>query len=152
MDIRFQLGDTRFNYRSAGILIQNEHVLFHRHKDDSYWALPGGGVEIGESTKESIMREWKEELGEKVTVKATAFIVEQFFTYRERPMHELGFYYYMKADKSLFQRGPFYGMEGDHLIYQWLPLDKLNEYDIRPYFLRDRLPSLPDQTEHLIFT
>ena len=69
MDIRFQLGDTRFNYRSAGILIQNEHVLFHRHKDDSYWALPGGGVEIGESTKESIMREWKEELGEKVTVK-----------------------------------------------------------------------------------
>ncbi|MBA2174790.1 NUDIX hydrolase [Halobacillus locisalis] len=152
MDIRFQLGKTRFNYRSAGILIQNDHVLLHRHKDDSYWALPGGGVEIGESTKESVVREWKEELAVEIKVKSTAFIVEQFFTYRDRPMHELGFYYNMTTPTSLFQKGRFHGMEGDHLIYQWLPLDEIEEYDIRPAFLRDRLRKLPEETEHLIFT
>lgn len=80
MDVRFKAGETKFNFRSAGILIENNHVLFHRQQQDSYWSLPGGGVEIGEATSESVVREWQEELGYDVSIESTLWIAESFFS------------------------------------------------------------------------
>ncbi|TGB01221.1 NUDIX hydrolase [Halobacillus salinus] len=150
MDIRFQIEQTRFNYRAAGILIEDDHILFHRQQKDSYWALPGGGVEIGESTNESIVREWREELGEDITVASTLWVTENFFTYKQQPLHELAFYYLVQRKQGKVQTEPFSGKEGDRLIYQWLPLRDLHHYDIRPTFLHKRLNEIPDSPEHLI--
>ena len=68
MDVRFQTGSKRFNYRAAGILIEQDHVLLHKQVDDQYWALPGGRVELGEQARDTIVREMKEELGYEVHV------------------------------------------------------------------------------------
>jgi ADP-ribose pyrophosphatase YjhB (NUDIX family) len=53
----------------AGV-IQNGagRILLQRRSDNGLWALPGGSVEIGESVREAIVREVREETGLSVEV------------------------------------------------------------------------------------
>ena len=44
-------------------------VLLQRRSDNGFWALPGGGVEVGESVGQGVIRETLEETGLRVTVK-----------------------------------------------------------------------------------
>ena len=49
--------------RACGALIHNNSILMVRHVEPtrSYWTLPGGGVEAGESPAEAAVREvWEE--------------------------------------------------------------------------------------------
>ena len=45
--------------RVAGLLLQGGSVLLVRHQkgEDTYWLLPGGGVQYGESLEEALNRE-----------------------------------------------------------------------------------------------
>jgi 8-oxo-dGTP diphosphatase len=56
--------------RVAGILVKDGKILLVRHEknDKSYWLLPGGGVEFGETVEEGLAREFREEVGLKVRV------------------------------------------------------------------------------------
>jgi ADP-ribose pyrophosphatase YjhB (NUDIX family) len=46
----------------AVILNKRNQILLHKRDDSEFWALPGGGMEIGESISECCLREIKEEL------------------------------------------------------------------------------------------
>ena len=50
--------------RAAAIIVKNDEILLmHRFKDGrEYFVFPGGSVEKGESIKEAVIREIKEEL------------------------------------------------------------------------------------------
>lgn len=48
---------------SAVVLDPELQVLVHRRTDSDLWALPGGGVEVGESVSQALIREVKEETG-----------------------------------------------------------------------------------------
>ena len=54
--------------RACGALIQNNAILMVRHAEParSYWTLPGGGVEAGETGAEAAVREVFEETGLRV--------------------------------------------------------------------------------------
>ncbi len=56
--------------RVAGILVKDNKILLVRHekREKSYWLLPGGGVEMGESAGEALVREFMEEVGLKIEV------------------------------------------------------------------------------------
>ncbi|MGP4076323.1 NUDIX hydrolase [Halobacillus sp. K22] len=150
MDVKFQTGSKRFNYRAAGILIEQDHVLLHKQVDDTHWALPGGRVELGEQAGDTIVREMNEELGYEVDVASTPWIAENFFHYDGHDYHELGFYFYLISGRSHFQEGPFQGLEGERLIYQWIPITELNELIVQPEFLTAGLGRLPEHTEHVV--
>ena len=53
---------------SAVIFNDLGEVLLEHRSDNGFWGLPGGGVEIGESVEEAIIREVFEETGLGVTV------------------------------------------------------------------------------------
>ena len=38
-------------------------MVLHQHDGRSYWTLPGGGVEAGETPQQAVVREVKEETG-----------------------------------------------------------------------------------------
>ncbi len=56
--------------RVAGILVHNDQILLVRHEKNrkSYYLLPGGGMEYGESASQALIREFKEEVGLNVEI------------------------------------------------------------------------------------
>ncbi|MGA8943455.1 MAG: NUDIX domain-containing protein [Thermoactinomyces sp.] len=53
---------------SAIVLNRNGEILLHKRSDNHLWSLPGGGMELGESIEQCIIREVKEETGLDVEV------------------------------------------------------------------------------------
>ena len=54
---------------TCGILSQSGKILLQKRADKGTWGLPGGAIELGESSVEALVREFYEETGLKVTVK-----------------------------------------------------------------------------------
>jgi ADP-ribose pyrophosphatase YjhB (NUDIX family) len=48
--ITFSKSDRRFNFRVAGIAIDDDYVLLYRAERDSFWTFPGGRAEINETS------------------------------------------------------------------------------------------------------
>ncbi|WKA54301.1 NUDIX hydrolase [Planococcus shixiaomingii] len=152
MDATFKMENNVFNYRVAGVWVENGHVLLHKQVDDSHWALPGGRARVMEDSKTCLMREMEEELGTSVAVEQLLWVVENFFPYAGKDFHEIGFYYLVHGTEkpSLYQNGPFFGPEGERLVYQWVPLSEVGDAALYPEFLRKALTELPEATQHFI--
>jgi 8-oxo-dGTP pyrophosphatase MutT (NUDIX family) len=45
------------------LIVQDDKVLLVKEADDNWWALPGGGVDHGETIEATLVREVEEELG-----------------------------------------------------------------------------------------
>lgn len=123
----------KFVLRTAGIFLR-----------DKFWALPGGGCEFFEDTKESLVREMKEELNASIHVKQLAVSVENFFQWNDKRAHENGFYYlteFIEASSYLYKLPEFFGIEEKmegfdkfRLHFKWFPLSSLSSENIKPDF------------------
>ncbi len=51
---------------ASAVVDQEGRILLHRRTDNELWSIPGGGMEIGESIAETVVREVEEETGLKV--------------------------------------------------------------------------------------
>ncbi len=83
--------------RVAGILIKDGKILLVRHKkiNESYWLLPGGGIEFGESTENALIREFKEEVGIEVEIGKLVFVHDSIP--RQLFRHGLNLYFLVTA-------------------------------------------------------
>ena len=74
--------------RACGALIHNKEILMVRHVEPtrSYWTLPGGGVEAGETPAEAAVREVWEETG--LWVKAVRLLWEGTYGHGDRTSPE----------------------------------------------------------------
>lgn len=59
----FHGDDYIFGYRVAGILLRDNKILLQKPTSDTGYALPGGHVEFGETSTQTLVREFKEEIG-----------------------------------------------------------------------------------------
>jgi ADP-ribose pyrophosphatase YjhB (NUDIX family) len=154
VDATFKLEDKVFNYRVAGVWVENGHVLLHRQAAESYWALPGGRARILEDSKTCLVREMEEELGISVKVERLLWAVENFFPYDGKDYHEIGFYYLISGveNESFYHAGPFFGQEGERLVYEWIPLSEIGAATLYPEFLRKALTELPEAIQHMVIS
>ncbi|WP_028778783.1 NUDIX domain-containing protein [Shimazuella kribbensis] len=53
---------------SAVVIDDKNRILLQKRRDNNLWSLPGGGMELGESIEETIVREVMEETGFNVEV------------------------------------------------------------------------------------
>ena len=152
LDTTFHTDKGVFNYRTAAVWTHNEHILLHRQAEDSYWALPGGRVRLTEDSKTSLIREMREELGVDVSIDRLLWFTENFFDYRGTPFHEIGLYYSISSAlmPNGFTKDPFYGLEGERLVYQWVPFEELSAKVVYPTFLKEGIFHIPQSTEHII--
>ncbi|MEV6647398.1 NUDIX hydrolase [Amycolatopsis sp. NPDC051371] len=74
-------------------------------KDETYYRPLGGGVEFGESSKDALKREFVEELDAEIKVGKRLGVLENVFTWRDRPGHEIAFVYEAAfVDDGLYHR------------------------------------------------
>lgn len=151
MDLVFKQNQNVFNYRVVAVWMEQDHILLHKQVEDSYWSLPGGRVVMGEASQESLKREMLEELGIEIQVGQLIMVNENFFPYKEWDFHEIGFYYNVKAaERAIFQKDAFYGLEGDRLLYKWIPIEELSEVQLYPQEVKDMLSHQPNETLHIV--
>ena len=152
--LTFQHAHGRFNYRTVAVVVHEQRVLLHRCEHDAFWALPGGRVEFGEPAATALLRELQEEMGVVGQVERLLWIVENFYEYEEYSCHELALYFLVSFphNAELYtQDAPFAGQEDDlQLIFQWFPVDQLEQLELYPTFLRQRLRALPSTAEHVV--
>src|SRR4030095_7130673 len=156
MMIRFDNGNTRFNYRVVGIAIHEGSVLLHQAEGDDFWTFPGGRAELGEPAEQTLKREMREEIGTEVEVVRLLWFVENFFTYVDKDYHEIALYFLMQFPANseyLTQPGSFQAEDaGVKLIFQWFPAQPqvLASLPLLPSFLQTALQKLPNSVQHVI--
>ncbi len=148
--IHFQKDEFRFNFRSAAVVIVDNHLLVHQAEGDNFWALPGGRVEIAEMSSASVLRELKEEIAMEAKLVRALWHVENLYSYKDRHYHELATYYLVEPTYKPANLKPFEGFEPDMILYfKWLPLNQLPTTDIRPAFLKHGILNLPDEPKFI---
>ena len=155
MDIKIKTDDLKFKYRVSAIVINDNKLLIDKYTDDSY-CLPGGYVEIGETSNEAVIRELKEETGLDFDVVRFAGVIENFFTNkRNQKTHGIDFYLYAETkDKSYDKLDMNYKESEDtggfiH-DYKWITLDNINDYNILPNIIRDDIKNNSDLFHYII--
>ena len=85
--------EIRPRIRVAGILIENDKILLIQHykNNKKYWLIPGGGNDWGETAKEALIREYKEETNMDIEVDEFLFFSETIYPNKERHILNLFF-------------------------------------------------------------
>lgn len=111
-DILFKIDDDVFSYRVGGVLIHDNKILLQKPKNDDY-AIIGGHVSLMETTKETLIREYKEELHVDIEVDNLFAIGEIFFPWGDRMCHQICFYYkiHLRNTDSIPMDGIFQGYD-----------------------------------------
>lgn len=124
--------------------------------DSGFLCLTGGYVELGETTETAVIREMNEEVNSQFDIKDYLGVVENYFiNKRNKKMHEISFYYLLSMRGEIDTKD-FTVMENDKgrtvkLDFKWISLSEINNYDIRPVFLKEVLSLNDLKFNHLIF-
>lgn len=142
MDITIDVENYILNVRAAGVIIHNNKILAHRNINSNHYALIGGRVQIGEDSKTTAKREIEEELGKKVEITGYISTIENFFEMKGSKYHEILFVHRAEFINENDQKIEYTlkNVEGkDYLQYEWLDLDKIDEYPILPNAIKEIL-------------
>ena len=142
MDITIDVDDYKLNVRAAGVMIHNGKILVHRNVNSDHYALIGGRVEIGESSANTIKREIKEELGKDIEITGYISTIENFFEMKGSKYHEIMFVHKIEFTNEEDKKIEYImkNVEGkDYLQYEWIDLDKIDEYPLMPSIMKDIL-------------
>lgn len=142
MDITVDMGEYILNVRAAGIITHNGKVLLHKSNREKHYALLGGRVMIGENSENTLKREVLEETGKQIEITGYISTIENFFEANEKKYHEIMFVHQAEfideEDKKIIDS--IKNIEGrDYLQYEWLDINELDKYDIRPKTIKDIL-------------
>lgn len=142
MDLTIDIEDYKLNIRAAGIMIHNGKVLVHRNVNEDHYALIGGRVEIGENSADTVKREISEEIGKDIEITDYISTIENFFQTKDSKYHEIMFVHKIEftneEDKKI--EHTLKNIEGkDYLQYEWLDLNKIDEYPLYPKAIKDIL-------------
>lgn len=135
MDITVDVGNYKLNVRAAGIIIHNNKILVHKNVNSEHYALIGGRVKIGEDSETALKREIQEELGKNIEIIGYVSTIENFFEMKESKYHEILFVYQAEfiEDEDKKIEYTLKNIEGkDYLQYEWLDLDKIEQYPLLP--------------------
>ena len=150
MDISFDLGDQKFNYRVCAIIVSEGKILAMRDERSPYFYLPGGRVTMGETAEHAVIREVQEELGIIPKIIRPVWLNQAFFTEDVDNLryHELCIYFLMDVSETdLLKSGDtFIRTEGLHThAFEWLEFSRLKDEYFYPLFLKEEIFRIPNE-------
>ena len=142
MDLTIDIEEYKLNIRSGAVIIHNNKILTHKNIDKDHYCLPGGRVEVGESSEDTIKREIYEELGKEVEIIKYISTIENFFKMENKKYHEIMFVHNVEfkneEDKKInYTLKNIEGKKG--LQYEWIELNEIDKYNILPKCIKEIL-------------
>ncbi len=131
-----------YGYRAVALLRDGDRVLLQRGIGDGFWALPGGGVEVGESARTTVRRELLEELGQEVRVGRPIALIENTFSLGGTRQQQIELYFEASAVAgSLVREDPLGAVRSReaHLEFRLFSASECRDLDIRPVAARKLL-------------
>ena len=132
---------------SIGLATRDEQLLSVEVLEDSGtlvgWRPPGGGVEFGETPRDALHRELREELGCDVSIEGSPWIFENIYEHVGTIGHEIVFAFRIRLlDPSLYERSrfKFFESEGTSHWAEWIDMSrfKSGEHTLFPGGLLER--------------
>ncbi len=114
---------------AIGLLLHGDYLLFAEGHDavkgETFYRALGGEIEFGEAAAAAVVREFSEELGRAVEVRAPLGVVENRFTLHGKPGHEVIFEFLVEfaPGEAPGDFAPLTADEGGYpFTAKWLPL------------------------------
>lgn len=158
MDLLFRAEAGIFSYRVAGICVHNGSVLLQTTTgEDRSFAFPGGHVAFGETNEQTLIREFREEIGADIRVGELKLVAEIFFPWGTKPCHQICLYYLVEIEDG---RTPLEGifpgteqMEGRNfgLEFHWIPVARVKDLEIYPVQAAELLEKLDEGVQHFVY-
>lgn len=133
---------------ARGILFQNDKVLLVQdiRPGQGHYFLPGGNVDLGESIKATLPREWQEELGWDIKTGAFLGCLEHKWDLKRKQdgavieIFEVNFLFMAEASKETLQQEPV--SKESHLKFSWVPIKNLSSLNLLPSPLKKIIPDI----------
>ena len=139
-------------YRVGGIAVHDGRLLVEDDVRRDVCFVPGGRVEYGENAIEALAREVREELSGEVRVGRLVLIADNLFELDNNRFQEVALYFLIEFDpvsKILDRCGVFEGNKSG-TMFQWIPLNEVEQASLVPAFLRERVPAIPQTPEYVV--
>ena len=146
-DILFDVDGVLFSYRVGGVLIKDNKILLTKGGDD--YSLPGGHSQIGETSRETIIREFKEETGLDVEPLNVISTYENFWKWDDKDCHQLCIYYRlnMKDETQELISCP----DTNDTKFVWVDLEELNNIKLYPLGIAKLITNQTINNTHYIY-
>ncbi len=144
-----------FRYRAGGIIVEDGCVLLVGDEKENFFYSVGGGVHMGETAENAVLRECFEETGVHFEIDRLAVTHESFWNGngaydKDLICHEISFYFLMKPRGTKELNSSSYTRFGDKEKVQWIPIKDLDKYKCFPTFLKEYLSSEHTGIEHIV--
>ena len=116
---------------ARGVCVKDGKVLLCYPKDRSYSYLPGGHIEFGETGREALVREMKEETGLDATAGELLGVVESQFVQKGEKHCEINLLYKMSLDSRLSPSSPVSSCE-EWICFDWVECDRIDSVNLLP--------------------
>ena len=107
---------------ARGVCVQEGKILLCRAKGGATTYLPGGHVEFGETGRQALVRELKEEMGVDAETGAFLGVVENAFEQHGKPHAEVNLVYELKGPSATAARAC-----EDWIEFEWRDLAHLDD-------------------------
>ena len=163
-DILFDHGNARFSYRISALIVQGGNVLLQCPVGTQDYAFIGGHVSFGETAKETLVREIREELHTDASVGELSAVGEVFIDWgrlpdgSQRHCHQIGLYFRTTVDETQLPAADrFFGYdeaggEKFSIEYIWLPLAELDKLTVYPPEVARHILSGSKDVLHFVYS
>lgn len=156
MDARIKTEEGRLKLRVSGIIIHDNKILIEVYSDGVYF-LPGGTINMNETSEDAIIRELKEEIDKDFIIDSLVSICEEFyFNHLNEKTHCINFYYEMKF-KNIddINSIDMDRLEDDHGYmnqhhYKWIDIKDLDSINLVPVEIKKEISTGSYQKHKII--
>ena len=138
-NISYSTEDYIFSYRAASILVHGNKVLLQKPNNSDDYAFPGGQIAFGETNAETLIREYREEIGADIEVGELKWVWENIGLWDGKPAHQICLFFFvnLKDMKQIPHDGSFSGKEHDAddanaIWFHWVSFDEIKNITVHP--------------------
>lgn len=118
-----------FHFLARAVILEDSRLLVNQFVGTSFTFLPGGHAEPGEGLQSALRRELSEELGVEATIGNYLGAVEYLWS------HDVTGQQHYEVNHAFAVQAPLGSVvqsRDPSLHFQWVALDELEQYDLRP--------------------